>query len=156
MRLRIFSIAALSIVCVAPARAQIGNSDLIAQAKKEGRVVWYTTVSIPESQEFAALFKTQISSINVDIIRTGSSALVNRLISEHNAKKYLADVLQGFSSSRRIRSAQAKGNSRPVRIAKKYAQEVSPARPEGPSRLLGLPVPEHFCAGLQHTYGQTA
>ena len=98
MRLNIFSIAALSIVCVAPARAQISNSDLIAQAKKEGRVVWYTTVSIPESQAFAALFKRQFPSINVDIIRTGSSALVNRLISEHNAKKYLADVLQGFSS----------------------------------------------------------
>ena len=98
MRLSIFSIAALSMVCLAPARAQISNSDLLAQAKKEVRVVWYTTVSIPESQEFAALFKRQFPSINVDIIRTGSSALVNRLISEHNAKKYLADVLQGFSS----------------------------------------------------------
>jgi ABC-type Fe3+ transport system substrate-binding protein len=78
--------------------AQVPTSELIAQAKKEGRVAWYTTVSIPESQEFAALFQKQFPFLKVDIIRTGSSALVNRMISEHNAGKYLVDVLQGFSS----------------------------------------------------------
>jgi iron(III) transport system substrate-binding protein len=70
----------------------------MAQAKKEGRVSWYTTVSIPESQQFAALFQQQFPSIKVDIIRSGSGAVVNRIISEYNAGKYLVDVLQGFSS----------------------------------------------------------
>ena len=32
--------------------SQISNPELIAQAKKEGRVVWYTTVSIPDSTVF--------------------------------------------------------------------------------------------------------
>jgi iron(III) transport system substrate-binding protein len=89
---------AVLLLCFAPVEAQLVNPDLIAQAKKEGRVAWYTTVSIPESQEFAALFQKQNPFIKVDIIRTGSSALVNRIITEYNAKKYLVDVLQGFSS----------------------------------------------------------
>ena len=88
---------AMSLFWLSSVQAQ-SNPEIIAKAKKEGRVVWYTTVSIPESQQFAALFQKQFPSINVDIIRTGSSALVNRVISEFNAKKYLVDVLQGFSS----------------------------------------------------------
>jgi iron(III) transport system substrate-binding protein len=90
-------VAALLIVG-APAHAQVRHADLPSQATKEGRVVWYTTVSIPESQEFAGLFRRQFPSISVDIVRTGSSALVNRVVSEYGAKKYLVDVLQGFSS----------------------------------------------------------
>jgi iron(III) transport system substrate-binding protein len=97
MRLSL-KITALLIVFPALAHAQGVASEWIAQAKKEGRVAWYTTVSIPEAQEFAALFQKQFSFLKVDIIRTGSSALVNRMISEHNAEKYLIDVLQGFSS----------------------------------------------------------
>lgn len=78
--------------------AQVANPELIAQAKKEGRVAWYTTVSIPESQEFSALFQQQFPSIQVDIIRSGSGAIVNRIVSEYNANKHLVDVVQGFSS----------------------------------------------------------
>lgn len=78
--------------------AQVANPELIAQAKKEGRVTWYTTVSIPESQQFSALFQQQFSSIQVDIIRSGSGAIVNRIVSEYNANKHLVDVVQGFSS----------------------------------------------------------
>jgi ABC-type Fe3+ transport system substrate-binding protein len=99
MRFVTLSVIATSVILnFATGHAQVGNPDLVERAKREGQVVWYTTVSIPESQEFAALFKQQFPSINVDIVRTGSSALVNRVVSEYNAKKYLADVLQGFSS----------------------------------------------------------
>jgi iron(III) transport system substrate-binding protein len=98
MKLKLFWIAGLLFGYCSSAHAQVSNPDLIAQAKREGRVAWYTTVSIPESQEFAALFQKQFPFLKVDIIRTGSSALVNRMISEHNAGKYLVDVLQGFSS----------------------------------------------------------
>jgi iron(III) transport system substrate-binding protein len=98
MRSLMIFLPAMLLFWLPPAGAQLGTPERIAQAKKEGRVAWYTTVSIPESQQFVALFQKQFPSINVEIIRTGSSALVNRIISEFNAKKYLADVLQGFSS----------------------------------------------------------
>ncbi len=80
------------------ALSQVGNPELISQAKEEGKVSWYTTVSIPESQQFAALFQQQFPGIKVDIIRSGSGAIVNRIVSEANAGKHLVDLVQGFSS----------------------------------------------------------
>src|SRR5262245_44670319 len=78
--------------------AQASNTDLIAQAKKEGRVTWYTTVSIPESKQFMDMFEKQYRFIKVDLLRSGSGPLVNRIVSEYAAKNYAADVLQGMSS----------------------------------------------------------
>jgi iron(III) transport system substrate-binding protein len=80
------------------ALSQVGNPDLIAQAKKEGRVVWYTTVSIPESKQFVDMFEKQYPFIKVDLLRSGSGALVNRIVSEYAAKNYSVDVMQGTSS----------------------------------------------------------
>ena len=51
--------------------AQVANPDLVAQAKKEGRVVWYTTVSIPESKQLIDLFERQYPFIKVDLLRSG-------------------------------------------------------------------------------------
>lgn len=84
-----------SVGCVA---AQATNPDLVAEARKEGRVAWYTTVSIPESQQFIEMFEKQYPFIKVDLLRSGSGALVNRVVSEYAAKNYSADVLQGMST----------------------------------------------------------
>ena len=80
------------------ALAQGSNPDLIAQAKKEGRVTWYTTVSIPESKQFMDMFEKQYPFIKVDLLRSGSGPLVNRIVTEYAAKNYSADVLHGMSS----------------------------------------------------------
>jgi iron(III) transport system substrate-binding protein len=81
-----------------PVSAQAPNPDLTAQANKEGRVAWYTTVSIPESKQFIDMFEKQYPFIKVDLLRSGSGALVNRVMSEYAAKNYSADVLQGMST----------------------------------------------------------
>ena len=83
---------------VTSALAQVANPDLIGQAKKEGRVVWYTTVSIPESKQFVDMFEKQYPFLKVDLLRSGSGALVNRIVSEYAAKNYSVDVMQGTSS----------------------------------------------------------
>ena len=79
-------------------QAQTANPDLIAQAKKEGRVTWYTTVSIPESKQFMDMFEKQYPFIKVDLLRSGSGPLVNRIVSEYAARNYAADVLHGMLS----------------------------------------------------------
>ena len=80
------------------ASAQNSNADLVPQAKKEARVTWYTTVSIPESKQLIDIFEKQYPFIQVDLLRSGSGALVNRVVSEYAAKNYSADVLQGTST----------------------------------------------------------
>jgi len=92
-------IALLALLPNAPlAVAQVAHPDLVAQAKKEGRVVWYTTVSIPESKQLIDLFERQYPFIKVDLLRSGAGALVNRVVSEYAARTYAADVLQGTAS----------------------------------------------------------
>src|SRR6266498_440720 len=98
MKLDVLSMIVFLLVCSIPAHAQVSNPDLIAQAKKEGRVTWYTTVSIPESKQFMDIFEKQYPFIKVDLLRSGSGALVNRVVSEYAAKNYAADVLHGMSS----------------------------------------------------------
>src|SRR5215510_5781632 len=94
----LFVILAILWPSFGPAQAQGTAPDLTAQAKKEGRVSWYTTVSIPESKQFIDMFEKQYPFIKVDLLRSGSGALVNRVISEHAAKNYAADVLHGMST----------------------------------------------------------
>jgi len=91
-------IVSLMLTRCATVHGQNQNADLIAQAKKEGRVTWYTTVSIPESKQFMDMFEKQYPFIKVDLLRSGSGALVNRIVSEYAAKNYVADVLHGMST----------------------------------------------------------
>jgi len=89
------------VICLLPAgalQAQTANPELLAQAKKEGRAVWYTTVSIPEAKTFIDMFEKQYPFIKVDLLRSGAGALVNRVASEYAARNYSPDVLQGISS----------------------------------------------------------
>ena len=92
------AILAMLTLGYAPSSAQVANPDLIAQAKKEGRVAWYTTVAIPEAKQLIDMFEKQYPFIKVDLLRSGSGALVNRVISEYAAKNYSADILQGTAT----------------------------------------------------------
>ena len=98
MKLKVLTSLAVVLFGSGPTFGQGTNPELIAQAKKEGRVTWYTTVSIPESKQFMDMFERQYPFIKVDLLRSGSGALVNRIISEYAAKNYAADVLHGMSS----------------------------------------------------------
>jgi iron(III) transport system substrate-binding protein len=92
------AMVSMASVCTGRALSQTSNPDLIGQAKKEGRVTWYTTVSIPESKQLIDIFEKQYPFIKVDLLRSGSGALVNRVMSEYGAKNYSADVLQGTAT----------------------------------------------------------
>jgi len=93
-------VAVLPLLCFfcAPLNAQTANPELVTQAKKEGRVTWYTTISIPEAKQFIDIFEKQYPFIKVDLLRSGSGALVNRVMSEYAARNYAADILQGTST----------------------------------------------------------
>ncbi|MSP39855.1 MAG: extracellular solute-binding protein [Deltaproteobacteria bacterium] len=95
---RLFLSIAIALLPLRFAAAQTASGDLLGQAKKEGRVTWYTTVSIPEAKTFIDMFEKQYPFIKVDLFRSGTGALVNRVVSEYSARNYSADVLQGVAS----------------------------------------------------------
>jgi iron(III) transport system substrate-binding protein len=73
-----------------PAYAQ-DTVDLDA-AKKEGKVVWYTSTPIEQGQKMVDLFQKE-TGIKVEMFRSGGSAILRRFQQEADAGRIAADVL---------------------------------------------------------------
>jgi iron(III) transport system substrate-binding protein len=73
----------------APALAQ--GVDMAA-AKREGKVVWYTSVPIETAQKIANLFE-QKTAIKVELFRSGGSNILRRFQQEADGGKIFVDVL---------------------------------------------------------------
>ncbi len=80
----------VAILLAAPARAS--DAVDLEVAKREGKVVWYTSLPIALSQKLAGLFE-QRSGIKVELFRSGGSAILRRFMQERDAGRVLADVL---------------------------------------------------------------
>ena len=59
---------------------------LIEAAKKEGKVVWYTSLALPSAEKVAKLFETAYPGIKVEVNRTGSERIIARVMQELKAK----------------------------------------------------------------------
>lgn len=82
---------ALSIVPAAPAVAQ--DAALFQAARKEGTVVWYTSLALPSSTAIAHAFKTKYTGIDVEVHRTGSQRVLQRVMQEASAGIKNVDVI---------------------------------------------------------------
>ena len=67
---------------------------LFEGAKREGKVVWYTTLAADQNKQIAALFEKKYSGVSVEIYRTGASALAQRLLTEAKARRHIADAIE--------------------------------------------------------------
>jgi len=76
---------------VSPAGAQ--DAALFQAARKEGSVVWYTSLAIPSSTAIAQAFKTKYTGIDVEVHRTGSQRVLQRIMQEASSGIKNADVI---------------------------------------------------------------
>jgi len=90
------------------AASEDATTDLVSRARKEGKVVWYTTLTTPEAQKLAAIFEGRYP-VKVEVLRTGSGALTNRVLNEHRAKRYSVDVIMGTGSRGGVPSLKKEG-----------------------------------------------
>ena len=67
---------------------------LLDGAKREGKLVWYTTLAADQNKQLAGAFEAKYPGIKVEVFRTGSSALAQRLLTEAKAKRHLADAIE--------------------------------------------------------------
>lgn len=81
---------AFALVC-STLLAQAENVD-VAAAKKEGKVVWYTSTPIEQAQKIATLFERE-TGIKVEMFRSGGSAILRRFLQESQAGRIAADVM---------------------------------------------------------------
>jgi iron(III) transport system substrate-binding protein len=63
-------------------------------ARREGKLVWYTTLAADQNKTIAAAFEKTYPGVSVDTFRTGSSALAQRLLTEARARRHIADAIE--------------------------------------------------------------
>lgn len=64
----------------------------LAMAKKEGKVVWYSSLSLPIAQEVCNLFNEKKMGFDCVLHRSGSGKLFKRYIQEAKSNIFTADV----------------------------------------------------------------
>lgn len=63
-------------------------------AKKEGKLVWYTTLATDQNKTISNIFEKKYPGVAVDTYRTGSSSLTQRLLTEAKARRHIADAIE--------------------------------------------------------------
>jgi iron(III) transport system substrate-binding protein len=83
-------ISALIAAASAPAFAQ--DAPDIEAAKKDGKLVWYTSTPVETGQKIAEMFQKEYG-IKVEMLRSGGSAILRRFQQEIDGGRVAADVL---------------------------------------------------------------
>ena len=86
-------IAALVTSLALPPWAVAQDAARIEAARKEGKVVWYTSLVLPSAEKVAKLFEAAYPGIKVEVHRTGSQRILQRVMQELQANIKNADVV---------------------------------------------------------------
>src|SRR6266511_2741365 len=90
-------ILALFILVNLLAPATVSNAQtqeqLIAGAKKEGKLVVYASATAPQLQMYFATFNKKYPFIKTEFFRTGKQKLVSKILFEEQAKQHIADII---------------------------------------------------------------
>ena len=89
--------AAPSVAAAPPATAI--TPELIAAARKEGKVVYYTSVDLPMAERIAKSFEAKFPGITVRVERTGAERLFQRIGQEYASRIYAADVVNSSDAA---------------------------------------------------------
>lgn len=75
------------------------QSALIEAAKKEGKLVWYTSMAIDTSKPLLDAFLKEYPFIKAELVRAGEEQLMNRILSETRAGKWMFDAVSTSAMS---------------------------------------------------------
>ncbi len=79
---------------------------LVEGAKKEGKVSWYTTLIVNQVvRPVKAAFEKEYPFLQVEFFRGNSSRVVQKMLSEYQAKRYDVDIIDGTVSPTMVRRA---------------------------------------------------
>jgi iron(III) transport system substrate-binding protein len=92
------SMAVLPAVLLAAGTIAAQDSRL-AEARREGTVVWYTGAAVSTAQRVASLFEQAHQGLKVDVQRSGSERILQRIMQESGAGLKIADVFNSSDAS---------------------------------------------------------
>jgi iron(III) transport system substrate-binding protein len=71
----------------------IAQASTVDDAKKEGRLTWYTSMGATDAKLIADAFEKEYGFIKVDITRSSDEGILNRIVNEHRAGGKPFDVV---------------------------------------------------------------
>ena len=77
----------------APPAPSKTTPELIEAAKKEGKVVFYTSIEVQVGEKIAKAFEAKYPGIDVQVERSGSERIFQRIGQEYTSKIYNCDVI---------------------------------------------------------------
>ena len=75
---------------------------LIEAAKKEGKVLYYTSVDLPMAEKIARAFEAKYPGIAVRVERTGAERVFQRITQEYSSRIYAVDVVNSSDAAHLI------------------------------------------------------
>jgi iron(III) transport system substrate-binding protein len=73
--------------------AEAVTPELIAAAKKEGKVVWYTSIDLAGAERIAKTFEAKYPGVAVRVERSGAERVFQRIGQEYQSRIFAADVV---------------------------------------------------------------
>lgn len=89
------------VLAAAPPPSKI-TPELIAAAKKEGKVVWYTSVDLPLAQKIAKAFEAKFPGVACQVERTGAERVFQRIGQEYASNIHAVDAVNSSDASQFI------------------------------------------------------
>ncbi len=73
--------------------------DLVAAARREGKVVWYTSAEVQVAERIAKSFEAAYSGIAIRVERTGAERQFQRIAQERASRVYAVDVVNSSDAA---------------------------------------------------------
>jgi len=86
------------VASAAPPATEV-TPQLIEAAKKEGKVVWYTSVDLPLAEKVAKAFEAKYDGIAVRVERTGAERVFQRIGQEYTSNIHAVDVVNSSDAA---------------------------------------------------------
>src|SRR5205809_6167892 len=87
-----------SVTSAAPPPSPV-TPELIAAAKKKGKVVYYTSIDLPVAERIAKAFEAKYPGIAVRVERSGAERVFQRIGQEYASRIYTVDVVNSSDAA---------------------------------------------------------
>jgi iron(III) transport system substrate-binding protein len=91
-------LSSTKVLAAAPPATAV-TPELIEAAKKEGKLVYYTSVDLPLAEKIAKAFEAKYPGIAVRVERTGAERVFQRIGQEYSSGIHAADVVNSSDAS---------------------------------------------------------
>ncbi|MFQ5681700.1 MAG: ABC transporter substrate-binding protein [Candidatus Binatia bacterium] len=90
----VFFIVAFGLVLIPSVRSQsVHTAKLIEGAKKEKKLVWYTSTSVPDASALLKAFNKKYPFVETNLFRASNAKLSNRIMTETRAGRWAYDIV---------------------------------------------------------------